>query len=223
MSQPCDQGIIQNLKVHYRRFLLVERIKVIDDKKDILINLLSALHNLRRAWTEVKPQTIANCFRHAKFVINQEVEETVADEADGMDELLNAWGNLQLLGGINKEAAMMDYMDVDADVITVIAKANQVCKVNKKQTEKSKGQDIQVVILDCNVQRGYEALDPTNWLAMNKKNIPMQAKTNGNDCGVFVCQYAECVTQGREIDFSQETMDNLREKMSIEIRRGELT
>uniref|UniRef100_A0A915DNN5 Ubiquitin-like protease family profile domain-containing protein n=1 Tax=Ditylenchus dipsaci TaxID=166011 RepID=A0A915DNN5_9BILA len=241
----------------------------------------------------------------------------------------------------------------------VIAKANQVCKVNKKQTEKSKGQDIQVVILDCNgetentdreilvqkfgisltsedlerllpgkwlndvlinyymqlivkkkprgsylpkvfaldslfytqleekgsealleqgiwdeldlffydlvgclinieirssngevpsgyydsfhgdgsrsisliknflkeiaVQRGYEALDPTNWLAMNKKNISMQAKTNGNVCGVFVCQYAECVTQGREIDLSQETMDNLREKMSIEIRRGELT
>uniref|UniRef100_A0A915EEK6 Ubiquitin-like protease family profile domain-containing protein n=1 Tax=Ditylenchus dipsaci TaxID=166011 RepID=A0A915EEK6_9BILA len=69
------------------------------------------------------------------------------------------------------------------------------------------------------LQRGYEALDPTNWLAMNKKNIPMQAKTNGNDCGVFACQYAECVTRGREVDFSQEAMDSLREKMSLEIRR----
>uniref|UniRef100_A0A915CPE8 Ubiquitin-like protease family profile domain-containing protein n=1 Tax=Ditylenchus dipsaci TaxID=166011 RepID=A0A915CPE8_9BILA len=83
--------------------------------------------------------------------------------------------------------------------------------------------DFRNFLKEIAVQRGYEALDPTNWLAMNKKNIPMQAKTNGNDCGVFVCQYAECVTQGREIDFSQETMDNLREKMSIEIRRGELT
>jgi hypothetical protein len=68
-----DQGIIQNLKVHYRRFLLRERIKAIEEKKDVTVNLLNSLHLLRRAWMEVKPETIANCFRHAKFVISEEV------------------------------------------------------------------------------------------------------------------------------------------------------
>lgn len=70
---PMNQGIIQNLKVHYRRFLLRERIKAFDENKDILINLLGALHILRKAWMEVKGETIANCFRHANFVINNEV------------------------------------------------------------------------------------------------------------------------------------------------------
>uniref|UniRef100_A0A915CM76 AAA+ ATPase domain-containing protein n=1 Tax=Ditylenchus dipsaci TaxID=166011 RepID=A0A915CM76_9BILA len=79
----------QNLKVHYRRFLLRERIKAIDEKKDILINLLGALHIFRRAWAEVKMETIANCFRHAKFVINTEVSgPSPLDSTKWLNDLL---------------------------------------------------------------------------------------------------------------------------------------
>ena len=35
-----------------------------------------------------------------------------------IDELLNAWEDLQFLGEINENAAMMDFVRVDADVIT---------------------------------------------------------------------------------------------------------
>ena len=64
-----DQGIIQNLKVHYRRFLLRRRITSIDNKTDFKIDLLDALHFLDRAWNSVKPETLSNCFRKAGFSI----------------------------------------------------------------------------------------------------------------------------------------------------------
>lgn len=64
-----DQGIIKNLKVHYRRFLLRRRINAIDNKVDFEFNLLNALNLLNRAWKEVKEETLANCFRKAGFVI----------------------------------------------------------------------------------------------------------------------------------------------------------
>lgn len=68
-----DQGIIQNLKVRYRRFLLRERIAAFDSKTDFKMDLLKALQFLRRSWSDVKPETLANCFRKAGFVKNVEV------------------------------------------------------------------------------------------------------------------------------------------------------
>jgi predicted DNA-binding ribbon-helix-helix protein len=69
-----DQGIIQNLKVHYRKLLLRERIAKIDEEKDFSINLLQALRILKRAWDAVKPETIRKCFKHAGFVIEDQVD-----------------------------------------------------------------------------------------------------------------------------------------------------
>ena len=63
-----DQGVIQNLKVHYRKLLLRCRISEIEARKDYKIELLDALHLLRRAWEQVTGETIKNCFRHAKFI-----------------------------------------------------------------------------------------------------------------------------------------------------------
>jgi hypothetical protein len=66
-TQPMDQGIIQNLKVHYRKRVLVKFIAAIDKDTTPNINLLDALHLLSQAWNCVTPSTIANCFRHAGF------------------------------------------------------------------------------------------------------------------------------------------------------------
>jgi len=64
-----DQGIIQNLKVRYRRFLLRRRIASIDQKVLFELNLLNSLNILNRAWNEVTSETLSNCFRKAEFVI----------------------------------------------------------------------------------------------------------------------------------------------------------
>lgn len=50
--------------------------------------------------------------------MEEDATEPVELLDDGIDDLLDAWGDLQLLGGINKDVMMQDYMVVDADVIT---------------------------------------------------------------------------------------------------------
>ena len=77
--QPCDQGIIQNLKKFYRsrmleRLLFVVNTQMnpeeggpIDIKKHI--SLLDAVRMLRSAWMDVKPETVAKCFAKAGFVV----------------------------------------------------------------------------------------------------------------------------------------------------------
>lgn len=73
LSQPLDMGIIKNVKFHYRRLLLRDRISKLDggkSGKDLEINLLEAVRLLDNAWTHVTAKTIRNCFRHAKFWVH---------------------------------------------------------------------------------------------------------------------------------------------------------
>ena len=66
--QPMDQGIIQNLKVLYRRLYVTRALLPASDKKcEVQWSLLDALIAVRDAWESVKPSTISNCFRHCGF------------------------------------------------------------------------------------------------------------------------------------------------------------
>ena len=42
-TQPMDQGVINNLKVHYRKRIVKKQIHAIDDKKDFSLTLLDTL------------------------------------------------------------------------------------------------------------------------------------------------------------------------------------
>ena len=69
LLQPSDQGIIRNLKVHYRHILLQKRVMAIDKNEGFSVNVLDALRILQVAWDKVSEQTIANCFQHSGFKI----------------------------------------------------------------------------------------------------------------------------------------------------------
>jgi len=79
-TQPCDQGIIQNLKVQYRKQVLLKQITYAEKKKDFVITVLDALRLLQQAWTSVTPTTITNCFRHAGF--SHQTPETENEDGD---------------------------------------------------------------------------------------------------------------------------------------------
>uniref|UniRef100_A0A1I7U106 ULP_PROTEASE domain-containing protein n=2 Tax=Caenorhabditis tropicalis TaxID=1561998 RepID=A0A1I7U106_9PELO len=49
-----------------------------------------------------------------------------------------------------------------------------------------------------------------------RRNIPFQS--NLTDCGIFMCQFAECVSRRSPIQFTQKDMDTFRRKMALEIR-----
>ena len=70
-TQPCDQGIIQALKRRYRFHLLTRFLECIE-KKDFKPNVLDAMVLIRKAWEEVSPETIRNCFKHCGFATHSE-------------------------------------------------------------------------------------------------------------------------------------------------------
>ncbi|KAM7301103.1 tigger transposable element-derived protein 4-like [Ixodes scapularis] len=76
--QPMDQGIIQNVKVHYRARLLRRTVLCLDNGKRYAVDLHAAVKMLTDAWIAVRPSTIANCFNHAGFCASV---ESLADNA----------------------------------------------------------------------------------------------------------------------------------------------
>ena len=73
-----DQGIIKNLKVHYRKELVQMTITSIEDnllstscmatELSAKITILDAIRVVAESWRQVKTQTIANCLRKASFL-----------------------------------------------------------------------------------------------------------------------------------------------------------
>ena len=76
--QPCDQGIINALKFHYRKNMVRNLVECIDSGQmvaDFKITLLDALKMARAAWDKITQETIANCFRKGGFIgTTEEVE-----------------------------------------------------------------------------------------------------------------------------------------------------
>jgi len=55
------------------------------------------------------------------------------------------------------------------------------------------------------------------WTTSTAQNIRKQ--TDGSDCGVFVCRYAELISKGEELNFRQDDMRKYREYILERIER----
>ncbi|KAJ1518785.1 hypothetical protein ONE63_011598 [Megalurothrips usitatus] len=83
--QPLDQGILHNFKYFYRKRVILRLLNFVGNegatKKDMMLNLLQALHFLQWAWLQVKPETIKNCFRQAGFRFGLPPPQSAGDAA----------------------------------------------------------------------------------------------------------------------------------------------
>jgi hypothetical protein len=66
--QPMDGGIIQNFKVHYRRYLGLHFVNCIDNKETQKADLRQAIGMIADAWKDVKQATVANCWKHVRIL-----------------------------------------------------------------------------------------------------------------------------------------------------------
>ena len=85
--QPMDQGVIQNLKMNYRKLLLKDLISAIDMKKNFHVSVLDAIFYIDKSWSMVTSTCISNCFRHAgfQFSTNSTSVDEIIDEEDEDD------------------------------------------------------------------------------------------------------------------------------------------
>ncbi|XP_042227861.1 tigger transposable element-derived protein 4-like [Homarus americanus] len=67
-NQPLEQGIIRQLKIHYKLGLLEKMSDCIRAKKNFTVSLLDALYRLRFSWAAVTPTTIINAFRSCELI-----------------------------------------------------------------------------------------------------------------------------------------------------------
>lgn len=91
--QPCDMGIIRNLKCHYRRRVISRIVSEIDSSETQMtanslakvITIADAIHMLHQAWLDIKQQTIVNCFKKAGFVPADDNSDCDSDGTDAYD------------------------------------------------------------------------------------------------------------------------------------------
>jgi hypothetical protein len=115
LTQPMDQGIIKNLKVHYRKQVILRQLDAMETQTDIQITILDAMTFLKRGWAQVAANTISNCYRHAKFVVpDTPAESTITETEQDYDDDIP----LATLVDMYKmqQADINTYMDIDLDI-----------------------------------------------------------------------------------------------------------
>ena len=131
-TQPCDQGIIQALKLKTSPDCLVKFFDSLDDEVPFRVNVLDAIIMLRAAWSEVSSTIIKNCFHHCGFsLVNEQQVATGEEEEEGEKEGENTGDdNLDtcddnLLDRLCEvtvdscpEDAMEDWVNCDEDTLT---------------------------------------------------------------------------------------------------------
>ncbi|KAK7010031.1 sentrin-specific protease 1-like isoform X1 [Biomphalaria glabrata] len=68
---------------------------------------------------------------------------------------------------------------------------------------------------DESVAKNQPQFQEKEWEIKHAEDNPQQM--NGGDCGMFMCKYAEYITRGKEITFTQEHMPYFRRRMVYEI------
>ena len=107
--QPLDLRIIQNFKLHYRRYFLryvLSKMDECDSASDVVksVNLLVAIRWVALAWSQVTVETIVKCFRKAGILdtgldvicrtINDDEDPFLeADERIELDKLIEKTGD----------------------------------------------------------------------------------------------------------------------------------
>ncbi|XP_063435632.1 uncharacterized protein LOC134716551 [Mytilus trossulus] len=109
-----DQGVIRNLKLHYRKLVIQKQITAIDTKTEFAITVLDGIRMLNHAWSKVTQTTIANCYHHAGF------ESPVITPSDDIDDDADDDIPLALLCriGLPTGTSIEDYTSVDDNLTT---------------------------------------------------------------------------------------------------------
>ena len=121
--QPADQGIIQNLKVYYRQTMIRRMLQYLDEDQPIkAIDLKDATFMLAKAWDNVIPDTIQNCWRKAGFP--GVVVEPMQDPFDSDEESVEEGGESSLWRRVVQQypsladVSFSQFASLDQDVTT---------------------------------------------------------------------------------------------------------
>ena len=132
-SQPCDMGIISNLKCHYRGILLRKMVAHLEShsQTEFKPTLLDAFTILREAWERVEKSTISNCFKKAGFSVDASDEAT-----ENITPLLSG-----ILAEYGIHSAVDDLDHLDDDVPTAPSPSDEAESEEAVEEREAEGAD----------------------------------------------------------------------------------
>jgi hypothetical protein len=113
--QPLDQGVIEYFKRKYRKKIIFKLLSLMKPNQSAtqnlkMINILDCCYWIKDAWSEVKTETIRNCFIKSGFKLKTtEIEMIEENDSQEMDLLLE-----QIPDSVNAE----EFVKFDNDLPT---------------------------------------------------------------------------------------------------------
>ena len=162
--QPCDQGIIQALKVHYRKNMVKCLIYAINRGSTVVnfkITLLDGLQMLRKAWESVTASTISNCFHKVGFVPPFEPEMEEEDLFLNLNDEETASQDIPLQQlQLENPCTFDDYVAVDNDLqcAPLLTTEDIVSSVNITSEDVVENDDTGDPLPPVTYERAYSAL-----------------------------------------------------------------
>lgn len=108
--QPLDQGIIQNLKSHYKRRWLQFMVQNYEAGNNplVLMSLFNAVRWISQSWDDVTASTIYRCFRKAKI---QPYQEPIDLPADPAVDINTVYERVRTLGQIQEMMSLQQFLN----------------------------------------------------------------------------------------------------------------
>lgn len=124
--QPLDQGIIEACKRNYRGLLLRKMIADAESDKGTKIDLKDAIYWIAKAWNDVTPTCISNCFRKAGCTFpatsaGNNFPTPVTDPAsdtEASQEINNVWEFIARHVNLSEAAVFEEYVQCDSQLAT---------------------------------------------------------------------------------------------------------
>ena len=92
--QPMDQGIIQAMKLKFRKKQLQYLLSAMDKHPELtgphllkLISVLDAIYWVKNSWNEIEQKTITKCFNKCGFIESSSANSESTDDDDSLDDL----------------------------------------------------------------------------------------------------------------------------------------
>lgn len=74
---------------------------------------------------------------------------------------------------------------------------------------------------EWNDKKSGEFKDSDLWkLVPSGDDVPVQPSGNDDDCGVFICMFADFISLNRPLTFNQEHITQCRERIALSIMKG---
>ena len=195
--QPCDAGIISNLKQYYRGRLVTKALCAYEHGVELKFDICDALNLLKVSWIKVKESAIVNCFKHCGFSIddNHADSETCADIDEEITSAFHQYCRTQQLSISN----FSDYADLDNDEKVHIELSDEEIIGQTSQTDEKENEnedDDDEATSDVTNKEAYNAL------------LALQKWSKNDEKASALCDQLSAIIERKTTRTIQSTLDS---------------